>query len=62
MSKILDKSFKYTNSSKTDIRKTFARIRKELATQNNKIKEPLVAENMATFKTLADFEEVLGIR
>lgn len=32
MKSILDKSFKYTPSSSTDIRKTFARVRREFAT------------------------------
>lgn len=31
MPSILDKAFKYTQSGKTDIRKTFARIRREQA-------------------------------
>jgi hypothetical protein len=31
---ILDKSFKYTDSTSTDLRKTFARIRKELRDKN----------------------------
>jgi hypothetical protein len=35
MKSILDPSFSYTNSAATDIRKTFARVRKEL-----KIPEP----------------------
>lgn len=30
---ILDKRFKYTSSDDTDIKKTFARIRRELAKQ-----------------------------
>ena len=38
---ILDSSFKYTHSSKTDITKTFARARKEL--KNQESKEPLVS-------------------
>jgi len=37
---ILDFSFKYTPSAKTDISKTFARIRKELKNQDNN--KPLV--------------------
>ena len=37
---ILDPSFKYTPSSKTDITKTFARIRKEI--KNQETKEPIV--------------------
>ena len=30
MKSILDPSFRYTNSVETDLRKTFARVRKEL--------------------------------
>ena len=42
---ILDSSFKYTPSSKTDITKTFARIRKELknSNTNQESKKPLVS-------------------
>lgn len=45
---ILDSSFKYTPSSKTDITKTFARIRKELknSTTNQDSKEPLVSPTL----------------
>jgi len=32
MKSILDPSFRYTPSSKTDLRKTFARIRREMRT------------------------------
>ena len=44
---ILDPEFKYTPSSKTDITKTFARIRKELkfSVPNQDSKEPLVSRN-----------------
>jgi len=44
---ILDPEFKYTPSSKTDITRTFARIRKELknSTNNQDSKEPLVSRN-----------------
>lgn len=41
---ILDSSFKYTPSSKTDITKTFARIRREL--KNQESKEPLVSPTL----------------
>lgn len=33
MKSILNKDFQYTSSVKTDVRKTFARIRRELAAQ-----------------------------
>ena len=38
MKSILDKSFKYTPSAETDIRKTFAKARKELAEQAKPVK------------------------
>ena len=38
---ILDQSFKYTHSSKTDISKTFAKARKEIRGNQDKLK-PLV--------------------
>lgn len=41
---ILDNSFKYTPSAKTDISKTFARIRREL--KNQELKEPIVAPSL----------------
>lgn len=41
---ILDSSFKYTPSTKTDISKTFARIRREL--KNQESKEPLVSPSL----------------
>jgi hypothetical protein len=42
---ILDSNFKYTPSSKTDITRTFARIKKELknSDSNQDSKEPIVA-------------------
>lgn len=73
MKNILDPNFKYTNSAATDIRKTFERIKAELAQKSNQREplvapqgrsqeEPLVAEQRPSIKTLADFEEVLGAR
>ena len=41
---ILDSSFKYTPSAKTDISKTFARIRREL--KNQESKEPIVCQTL----------------
>lgn len=35
MKSILDKGFKYTRSDKTDIRKTFARVKRELEEKRN---------------------------
>jgi hypothetical protein len=35
MKSILDKSFKYTNAASTDIRKTFARVRREQQQQRD---------------------------
>lgn len=47
MKSILDPSFQYTNSASTDIRKTFARVRKELG-QNP---EPGPAANVTPLPT-----------
>jgi hypothetical protein len=41
---ILDPDFKYTPSSKTNISRTFARIRRELKNQDSK--EPLVSPTL----------------
>jgi hypothetical protein len=44
---ILDPSFKYTPSSKTDISKTFARIKRELnRPQNQDNNKPLVSPTL----------------
>jgi len=45
---ILDPSFKYTPSSKTDISKTFSRIKRELKISplNQESKEPLVSPKL----------------
>jgi hypothetical protein len=45
---IFDPNFKYTPSSKTDISKTFAKIRKELknSDSNQDSKEPLVTPTL----------------
>jgi hypothetical protein len=45
---IFDPNFKYTPSAKTDISKTFARIRKELkiSDSNQESKEPLVTPTL----------------
>jgi hypothetical protein len=42
MKSILDPTFRYTPSAQTDVRKTFARIRRELRAQDAKsgVKEP----------------------
>ena len=42
---ILDRSFKYTPSAKTDISKTFARIRKEIKTQEKESNCPILNPN-----------------
>jgi len=42
---ILDQSFKYTHSSKTDISKTFAKARKEIRGGQDKLK-PLVEPSL----------------
>lgn len=59
---ILNPNFKYTHSSKTDIRKTFARIKRELATSKNLEKPLVAAKTIPGTKTLADFEDLLGPR
>lgn len=43
---ILDPRFKYTNSAATDIRKLFARVRKELAQQKPKDPSPTNVRQM----------------
>ena len=57
---ILDSSFKYTPSAKTDISKTFAKIRKELKNQDSK--EPLIIPilNPNEFVLSAEWFEILG--
>lgn len=45
---ILDPSFHYTNSASTDIRKTFARVRRELAKQKQQKSEP-APQNLVPF-------------
>ena len=57
---ILDPRFKYTPSSKTDITKTFARIKKEIRGGQDKIK-PLVEPtlNLGGFVLSAEWFEVL---
>ena len=49
MKSILDPSFRYTKSVETDLRKTFARIRRELRKQS----EPTAAGAGATRSVLA---------
>jgi hypothetical protein len=36
MKSILDHNFRYTNSVETDVRKTFARVRREIARQQTR--------------------------
>lgn len=59
---ILDSSFKYTPSAKTDISKTFARIRKELkfSAPKESQREPLVTPslNQNGFVLSADWFEM----
>lgn len=44
MKSILDPSFRYTKSVETDLRKTFARIRRELRNQQQRQSMPGVEE------------------
>lgn len=64
MKNILDPSFKYTNAASTDISKTFERVRAEMrkSTQAKNLEKPLVSDNQIMFKTLSDFDEILGSR
>ena len=52
MKSILDRSFKYTPSSKTDLRKTFAKVRREqcLNTKPTVVQKPIRA-NIFRFET-----------
>ena len=56
---ILDQSFKYTHSSKTDISKTFAKARKEIRGGQDKLK-PLVEPtlNLGGFVLSAEWFEM----
>jgi hypothetical protein len=52
MKSILDRSFKYTPSSKTDLRKTFAKLRREQRLNNKPtIVENPIRANIFTLKT-----------
>lgn len=63
MKHILNPDFKYTNSASTDISKTFERVRAEMkSTQAKNLEKPLVSDNQIMFKTLSDFDEILGFR
>ena len=44
MKSILDPSFRYTKSVETDLRKTFARVRRELRKQRDQ-QQPLPSED-----------------
>jgi hypothetical protein len=61
---ILDPDFKYIPSAKTDISKTFAKIRRELknSTSNQESKEPLVSPvlYLGGFVLPAEWFEILG--
>ncbi len=48
MKSILDKSFRYTPSAETDIRKTFAKARKEMAEQAKPVKNVTQIKKRAT--------------
>lgn len=44
MKSILDPSFRYTNSLQTDLRKTFARVRRELRSVQHEAAVPRLPE------------------
>jgi hypothetical protein len=46
MKSILDPSFRYTKSVETDLRKTFARIRRELRKQQQEVEATVSSEVM----------------
>ena len=47
MKSILDPTFHYTSSANTDLRKTFARVRRELRKQQRTTTEPDAATNVS---------------
>ena len=51
MKSILDPSFRYTKSVETDLRKTFARIRRELRKQS----EPTTSAGVASTRSVLAF-------
>lgn len=53
MKSILDPSFKYTNSASTDLRQTFARVRREQKAQEAKAQADRIeqVEKVRTLKT-----------
>ena len=56
---ILDPSFKYTPSSKTDITKTFARIKREIRGGQDKLKPLVPTLNPEGFVLSAEWFELL---
>lgn len=52
MKSILDPNFRYTSAAKTDIRKTFNRVRREMAAQAESAKvsnvKPIIAKRRKT--------------
>ena len=46
MKSILDPSFRYTNSVETDLRNTFAKVRRELRKQHQEVESAVSSEVM----------------
>jgi hypothetical protein len=49
MKSILDRSFRYTSSDQTDVRKTFARVRREMQMERQRA-EPEAGINIAPLR------------
>lgn len=57
MKSILDRSFRYTRSIDTDLRKTFARIRRE---QREQARLQVTVENSRKVFSLSDRKQAVG--
>jgi len=50
MKSILDPSFRYVASHATDVRKTFARVRREMRTEPAPLEDPAAAKRVVTLR------------
>jgi len=50
MKSILDPSFRYVASHATDVRKTFARVRREMRTEPTPPEDPVSAKRVVTLR------------